>query len=157
MSAAAAAPESVLPYPPIKKDAQFVVLSDWVCPDLLFPAFSFSGWRCKTGIDDWYGRMERSLTRTVTIFWLTILVSGSTSGQSSFFTFEALPEQERGKADMDKLKIDERTTLKSLMAEFLSETLSGKCSSLSRCRSRSARRSLWRVGLLLLFIIICNS
>ncbi|KAE8541954.1 hypothetical protein D1P53_002128 [Cryptococcus gattii VGV] len=29
MSAAAAAPESVLPYPPIKKDAQFVVLSDW--------------------------------------------------------------------------------------------------------------------------------
>lgn len=47
MSAAAAAPESVLPYPPIKKDAQFVVLSDWVCPDLLFPAFSFSRWRCK--------------------------------------------------------------------------------------------------------------
>lgn len=86
--------------------------------------------------------MERSPTRTVTIFWLTILVSGSTSGQSSFFRFEALPEQGRGKADMDKLKIDERTTLKSLMAEFLSETLSGKCSSLSRCRSRSARRSL---------------
>ncbi|WVQ79731.1 hypothetical protein IAT38_001831 [Cryptococcus sp. DSM 104549] len=29
MSADASAPRSVLPYPPIKKDAQFVVLSDW--------------------------------------------------------------------------------------------------------------------------------
>lgn len=38
MSAAAAAPESVLPYPPIKKDAKFVVLSDWVCL-LFFPTF----------------------------------------------------------------------------------------------------------------------
>lgn len=32
------------------------------------------------------------------IFWLTILVSGSTSGQSSFFAFEALPEQGRGES-----------------------------------------------------------
>lgn len=47
MSAAAAAPESVLPYPPIKKDAKFVVLSDWVCL-LFFPTFLVQNVKCGT-------------------------------------------------------------------------------------------------------------
>lgn len=117
MSAAAAAPESVLPYPPIKKDAKFVVLSDW--DGTITDKDSNDFLTDKLG----FGFEKRSVF--------------------SFLFFLSRFGRSAGDADYGQhWKTDEHSTLKSSMAGFLSETLSGRCSSLSRCLSRSARRSL---------------
>lgn len=55
---------SVLPYPPLHKEAKFVVLSDWASCFLPFTPFRAHG-----------VRMEPSQTRTATTGWWTTLAS----------------------------------------------------------------------------------